>query len=193
MSSNSSLLRRTTAPVALDRRDDFEPLDRYVIIPVNSHMAHCLSSSARRPPSDGCVGPAPTNSAPTDVFHQEIGRACTAIPAQWREPSRVARPRNRENIYKPAGTPSEHTWQTFMRVRDGSRLAADCRHAESWKFNLDQRTLYPRSASPARTPSADRRDAQSSRTSKPTGHEQQHHNHHIAIQRDAPQNDCRVS
>ena len=47
------LLRRTPASPALNRCDDLDPPVRHVTIPVNSHMTHTLSSSARRPLPEG--------------------------------------------------------------------------------------------------------------------------------------------
>jgi len=47
------LLRRTPAPPPLNRCDDLYALIRHVIIPRNSHMTHILTSSTRRPLSDG--------------------------------------------------------------------------------------------------------------------------------------------
>jgi hypothetical protein len=37
------LLRNTPTPSSLNRRDDFNPLVRHVIIPVNTHMTHNLT------------------------------------------------------------------------------------------------------------------------------------------------------
>src|SRR5262249_56593027 len=47
------LLRRAPASPTLNRRDDLNPSLSHVTIPMNSHMTHTSTRSARRPLPDG--------------------------------------------------------------------------------------------------------------------------------------------
>src|SRR5262249_47741947 len=49
------LLRRAPASPTLNRRDDLNPSLSHVTIPMNSHMTHTSTRSARRPLPDGYV------------------------------------------------------------------------------------------------------------------------------------------